>query len=180
MSVTAASQNAADALGAKLTVTAINAKLQLAGLPAATILEAAKTAPSGDGGSRSVVSAGGGMLPAIIGAAAGLVVLLAIAFFFYRRYRKTQAKSATAMSDLASAELGMRPPTAPAAALPDIEAHVGTSSAPAGNLCIHCGTTNKVSSEVCQHCRKLLCRQDVAGLLFEQVAQRVHMLNVYM
>jgi len=177
MSVTAASQNAADALGAKLTVTAINAKLQLAGLPAATILEAAKTAPSGDGGSTSNAAASGGMLPAIIGAAAGLVVLLASAFFFYRRYRKTQAKSATAMSDLASAELGMRTPTA---TLPDMEAHVGTAGAPAGNLCVHCGKTNEVSREVCQHCRKLLCRQDVAGLLFEQVAQRVHMLNTYM
>jgi len=171
MSVTAASQNAADALGAKLTVTAINAKLQQAGLPAATILEAAKTAPSGDGSSTSNAAAGGGMLPAIIGAAAGLVVLLAIAVCFYRRYRKKKAKGATAMSDLASAELGMRSPTAPAATLPDMEAHVGTAGVHTGNLCVHCGTTNDVLSEVCQHCRKLLRRKDVAGLLFEQVAQ---------
>jgi len=103
------------------------------------------------------------MLPAIISAAAGLQVLLAIAFFFYRRYRKKKAKGATAMSDLASAELGMRPPTVTAARPSDIEAHVGTSNVPAGNLCVHCGTTNEVSSEVCQHCRKLLHRKRCSG-----------------
>jgi len=83
------------------------------------------------------------------------------------------------MSDLASAELGMRPQTAPAARPSDIEAHVGTANVPAGNLCVHFSTTNEVSSEVCQHCSKLLRRKDVAGLLFEQVAQHVHMLYMY-
>ena len=155
MSVKAANQNAADALRAKLTFTSVYDKLQHAGFPAATILEAATTALSGDSGSTSDAATSGGMLPAIISVAAGLMVLLAIAFFFYRRYRKTQANSSTAMSDLASAELGMRPPTAPAAHPLDMEAQVRTSSAPAGNLCVHCGTTNEVSSEVCQHCCKL-------------------------
>jgi len=119
------------------------------------------------------------MLSAIIGAAAGLVVLLVIACFFYRHSRKNRAKCGTAMSDLASAELGMRPPTASAVILPDIDAHVSSSSAPAGNLCVHCGTTNEVSGEVCQHCRKQLHRKDVAGLLFEQVAQHVYELYKY-
>ena len=104
ISVKAANQNAGDALGAKLTVTSINAQLQQAGLPAATLLEAATTAPSGEGSSTSD-GAGGGMLPVIIGAAVGLTVLLAIALFVYRRYRQkaTETKSATAMSALASA-----------------------------------------------------------------------------
>jgi len=176
MSVTAASQNAADALCAKLSVTSMNAKLQQAGLPAASLHEAATTARSGDGGSTSDAAAGGGMLPAIISAAAGVVVLLVITFFFYLRYYK---KMATSMSDLASAELGMHPQTAPTARPSDMEAHVDTAGVPAGNLCVYCGTTNEVSSEVCQHCRKLLRRKDVAGLLFEQVAQHVHMLYMY-
>ena len=54
MSVKAASQNEADTLCAKFTVTSMNAKLQQAGLPAATLLEAAMTAPSGDGGRRQL------------------------------------------------------------------------------------------------------------------------------
>jgi hypothetical protein len=136
MSVKAANQNAGDALGAKLTATAINAQLRQAGLPAATILETARTAPSGEGSSTSDEAGGGGMLPVIIGAAVGLTVLLAIAFFMYRRQWKkaTETMSATAMSGLASAELGMRPPTAPVATLLDMDAHVCTSSNPAGKL----------------------------------------------
>jgi len=53
MSVKAASQNAADALVQKLTITTINSKLQQVGLPAATLLDAAEIAPSGEGGSTS-------------------------------------------------------------------------------------------------------------------------------
>ena len=136
MIVKVANQNAGDALGAKLTATSINVHLQQAGLPAATILQAATTAPSGKGSSLSD-GAGGGMLQVIIVAAVGLTVLLAIALFVYRRYRQkaTETKSATAMSALASTELGMRPPTAPAATLLDMEARVGTSSNSAGVLC---------------------------------------------
>ena len=165
ISVKAANQNAGDALGAKLTVTAINAQLQQAGLLATTILEAARTAPSGEGSSTSDGTAGGGMLPVIVGVAVGLTVLLAIALFLYRRYRQkvTETQGATAMSELASAELGMRPPAAPAAILPDIEAHVGTPNTPGGKLCADCGAMNDVSNEICQDCRKYLHRKDVAG-----------------
>jgi len=94
MSVKAANKNAADALGAKLTITVINAKLQQAGMPAAAILEAPKTAStsgdtaaaSGEGNSNIVIkssasdrAAGSGicMLPSIIAATASLVFLLA-------------------------------------------------------------------------------------------------------
>ena len=120
MSVKAANQNAGDAVGAKLTVTAINAQLQQAGLPAATLLEAARTAPSSEGSSTSDGAGGVGNLPVIIGVAVGPTVLLAIVFFLYRRYRHKAAVSA-----LSSAELGMRPPTASAATLPDVAAGVG-------------------------------------------------------
>jgi len=80
------------------------------------------------------------MLQVIIGAAIGLTVLLAIVFFLYWRYRQkaTETKSATAMSELASAELGMRLPTAPAATLVDMETRVGTSSNPAGRTASRC------------------------------------------
>jgi len=123
--IKAANQNAADAVGATLTVTAINAKLQQAGLPAVTMLEEATTAPSPDGSSTS-----DGILPAIIGAATGLVgflVTLAIAFFCYRWYRttKTKKRNATAttndfQSDLTSSELGMRLQTMPGATTIDV------------------------------------------------------------
>jgi len=126
MSIKAANQNAGDTVGAKLTATAINAQLQQAGLPAATLLEAARTAPSGKGSSTSDGAGGNGMLPVIIGATVGLTVLLVIAFFLYRRCRQkvAETKCATAMSEVASAELGMCPPTAQAATLPDVEARV--------------------------------------------------------
>jgi len=144
MSVRAASHIEADTLCAKLTVTSMNAKLQQAGLPAATLLEAAMTAPSEDGYSTSYAATSGGMLPAIISAATGLVLLLTIVVFFYEWYHKKNANIATAISDLASAELGMRPQTTPAARPSDIEAHVGTAGVPAGNLCVHFSTTNEV------------------------------------
>ena len=176
ISIKAANQNAADTLGVKLTVTAINAQLQKAGLPAATILETAKTT-SGDGSSTGDGAASGGMLPAIIGAAAGIAVLTAIAFFVYRRYKKTRmmphqylSKNATSISDLASVELGTCPPTAPTATSTDIEAYFSIAGPPTGQLCVECGTMNEVWSDVCQDCHKLLQRKDVAGLLFEQVA----------
>jgi len=80
MSVKAADKNTADAMGAKLTVTAINTKLQEAGMPAATILEAPKTEISDEAN-------GGSVLSVIIGAAAGgLSVLIGIACCFFRRY----------------------------------------------------------------------------------------------
>jgi len=90
LSIKAADKNAADAVGAKLTVASINVKLQQAGLPAATILEAAKTAATG--GASSTGNAGGGMLTAIIGAAVGLVVILAI-FFLFRWYSRTKKET---------------------------------------------------------------------------------------
>ena len=49
MSIKVADKTAADAMHAKLTVTAINTKLQESGLPAVTILEAPKSVASQDG-----------------------------------------------------------------------------------------------------------------------------------
>jgi len=163
MSIKAANQNAGDTLVAKRTVTAINTKLQQAGLPVATILEEARTAPNGDATSTSDADAVGGMLPLIIGAAAGLAVLLAIAFFFYRRYRKKAAetKRATAVSELVSVELGMLS-MAPVATVQNIEARLSASIAQRGKLCVDCGVMNEVSNEIYQDCRKSLHREDVA------------------
>ena len=90
MSVMAANQNAANALRQKLTDTVINTKLQQAGLPAATILDARTaailevpqtpaSAGSTTGGAAAAANGGsGGMLPAIIGSVALYVVLLAV------------------------------------------------------------------------------------------------------
>jgi len=72
------------------------------------------------------------------------------------------------MSALASAELDMRPPTAPAATLPDIETRLGTSSNPAGKLCADCGAMNEASNGIWQDCCKSLYRKDIASLLLEQ------------
>ena len=115
MSIKVADKTAADAMHAKLTVTAINTKLQESGLPAATILEAPKTIVNGEGESASSAeedkyNIGGAsstsMLPAIIGAASGLAVLLGVAFFLCRWYsKKIEREIETNPSDLAPVEL---------------------------------------------------------------------------
>jgi len=84
MSIKAADKNAADAIVAKLTVTVINAKLQEAGLPAATILEAPQTVASGEDGPKDVRDE---LLFIIIGGAVGGCVLMAMAVFMWRRRR---------------------------------------------------------------------------------------------
>jgi len=157
-----------------MTVTAINTKLQQAGLPVATILEEARTAPNGDATSTSDADVVGGMLPVIIGAAAGLAVLLAIAFFFYWRYRKKalETKRVTPVSELVSGELGMLP-MAPVATVQNIQARLSASSAQRGKLCIDCGVMNEVSNDICQDCRKSLHVKMwlmMKVLLFEQVS----------
>jgi len=174
MHLQAADKNTADILGAKLTVTAINAKLQQAGLPSATILEAPQTATSGDGGSTNAAQedeggAGvGNMLPAIIGAGVGFVILLAIAFCFYRWYSKTKTEPMTspAMLDVASAELGL----GPVQTRPDIVAHLGSSSTPTPIIsCNDCGATNEVSSKFCGDCHMRLHHKDEGGILGQVV-----------
>jgi len=173
MHLQAANKDTADILGAKLTVTTINAKLQQAGLPSATILEAPQTATRGDGGSTSAAqededgAAVSNILPAIIGAGVGFAILLVIVFCFYRRYSKTKTpKTSTAMSDVASAELGQ----GPAQTRPNIEAHLSTSSTPTTILsCNDCGAMNEVSSKFCGDCHMLLQHTDVGGILGQVV-----------
>lgn len=118
--------------------------------------------------------AGDRMYPAIVGGAvSGLVVLLGIVFCFYRRYRKSRAEttSATAMPDLAGAELGMHSITVPATSLGVVEGNLVyvSSNAPLAKNCPACGAMHDVSSEVCQDCCKPLHHENVAGILFEQV-----------
>ena len=170
MNIQAADKNTADALGAKLTVTAINSKLQQAGLPSVTILKAPTTTANRDGSSTSGTHDDGGgagvsnMLPAIIGAGVGFVVLLLLAFCFYRQYskRQTELESSTVESDVASAELGL----CPTQIRPDIAARLGTSSATTTTLsCSHCGAINKVSSKFCVNCQTLLQHTDEGGIL---------------
>jgi len=122
MSIKAVNQHVANTLSAELTITAINTKLQQAGLPVATMLESATITWIGEGNSTSDGAslstshgvAAGAMLPAIIGAAAGLAVLLAIIFFCYRWYTKakTETRNAVGMRPAGDA-LGMRPPNEP-------------------------------------------------------------------
>ena len=127
----------------------------------------------GDGGSTSAAQEdedGAGVsniLPAIIGAGVGFAILLAIVFCFHRRYSKTKTpKTSTAMSDVASAELGL----GPAQTRPNIEAHLGTSSTLTTILfCNDCGAMNEVSSKFCGDCHMLLHHTDVGGILGQVV-----------
>jgi len=174
MHVEAADKNIASALGAKLTATAINAKLQQAGLPHATILEAPKTAASvnlsnASGAQESGI--GASMLPAIIGAGIGLVVLSGIAVCLYLRCSKT--KREPNKLDLASAELGTCP-TSPAQT--HVDARLGTSAPTTTVLCNNCGAMNEVSSKFCEDCHKQLHHK--AATLFEQVTV-IHIYFVY-
>jgi len=117
MIIKRATQNTA----AKLTITVINNKLQQVGLPAATILEAPKTAASGEVGGTTSSPSGGGLddrstsggtssdgaswvLPVIISGASVGFLVLGLAFRWYNQ--KKLQRHLKALSDLASAELG--------------------------------------------------------------------------
>ena len=95
MSIKVADKTAADAMHAKLTVTAINTKLQESGLPAVTILEAPKSVASQDGAVNTdgnvdsvqkeeslVEEAGKELILGIVGAIGGAIGLAFLGYIY--------------------------------------------------------------------------------------------------